>query len=152
MLAVCLTVPLAVGVLSGLSTVEGVQTWYREIAKPGFTPPDAVFGPVWTALYLMMGVAVFLFWRAETNTSTLRAGLALFGAQLIVNGLWSVFFFGMQAPLAALLDIVVLLALLAITMRVFYHASRFAGALLAPYLAWVSFATALNFEIWRLNA
>ncbi len=152
MLALCLGAPLAVGFVSGFTTIEGVRGWYQEIAKPGFTPPDAIFGPVWTALYLTMGLAAFLVWRTGIDRPVVRTALLWFCAQLIANGLWSVIFFGLRRPGLALAEILVLLALIVLTTRLFWSQSRLAGVLMLPYLAWVGFATALNFSIWRLNS
>ncbi len=147
--------PLAVGALSGLATQDGVRTWYQQIVKPGFTPPDSLFGPVWTALYFAMGCAAFLVWRAGNagaDARGVRVSLIWFVIQLFANSLWSVIFFGLQNPGLAFAEILVLLALIAVTTRSFWDHSRLAAALMVPYLLWVSFATALNFSIWRLNA
>lgn len=151
-LVLCLLGPLAIGFLSGITTVEGVRTWYQGIAKPSFTPPDAVFGPVWTALYLAMGLAAFLVWRSGPDRAVVRTALVWFCVQLVANGLWSVLFFGLRNPGLALAEILLLLGLIVVTTRLFWSRSRLAGALMVPYLAWVAFATALNFSIWRLNA
>lgn len=151
-LLACMGAPLLVGALSGMATVEGVETWYRTIEKPPFTPPDAVFGPVWTALYLAMGVAAFLVWRSDGDRTAVRSALWLFGVQLVANGSWSILFFGMRSPGLAFLEILVLLALIAATIVRFAGLSRAAARLMAPYLAWVLFAAVLNLSIWRLNA
>jgi len=150
-LAVCLLVPLAVGILSGVSTVEGVATWYRGIEKPWFTPPDRVFGPVWTVLYLGMGLAAFFVWRSGPGRPTVRRALVWFAVQLVLNGLWSVVFFGLHRPGLAFAEILAMLSAILITTRLFWRASRVAGILMVAYIAWVSFATVLNFAIWRLN-
>ncbi|MDX1393462.1 MAG: TspO/MBR family protein [Gemmatimonadota bacterium] len=151
-LALFVLAPLAVGFVSGTSTADGVRTWYQEIARPSFTPPDRVFGPVWTALYITMGVAAFLVWRTGPAQSGVRLAIAWFAAQLIANGAWSLIFFGMRNPGLAFVEIVVLLGMIIVTTRLFWLRSRVAGALMLPYVAWVSFATILNFSIWRLNA
>jgi len=147
----CVLGPLAVGFASGMATVDGVRTWYQGIAKPSFNPPDWVFGPVWTALYLAMGVAAFLVWWSGRDRKEVRTALLWFCAQLVVNGLWSVIFFGFRSPGLALLEILLLLVLIGVTTRRFWDQSRAAGALMAPYVAWVSFATVLNASIWWLN-
>ena len=151
-LALFVLAPLAVGFVSGMSTADGVRTWYQDIAKPSFNPPDRVFGPVWTTLYISMGVAAFLVWRSGPGQSEVRRALAWFVAQLIANGAWSLIFFGMRNPGLAFVEIVVLLGMIIVTTRLFWLRSRVAGALMLPYVAWVSFATILNFSIWRLNA
>lgn len=151
-LALFVLAPLAVGFLSGMSTADSVRTWYQELAKPAFNPPDRVFGPVWTALYVSMGVAAFFVWRSGPDQRGVRLALAWFAAQLIANGAWSLIFFGMRNPGLALVEIVVLLGMIVVTTRLFWRRSRVAGALMVPYAAWVSFATILNFSIWRLNS
>ena len=150
-LVACLIGPLAVGYLSGTLTAESVRTWYQGIAKPSFNPPDWVFGPVWTALYISMGSAAFLVWRSGTDRRVVRLGLLWFCLQLLANGLWSLIFFGLQNPALAFVEILALLAMILLTTRLFWSQSRGAGALMLPYIAWVSFATFLNFSIWRLN-
>jgi benzodiazapine receptor len=134
-----------------MATIEGVRTWYQEIAKPSFTPPDAVFGPVWTTLYATMGVAAFLVWKLGPDRRRVRGALLLFCIQLVLNGLWSLIFFGLRSPGLALVEILSLLVLIAATTREFWGQSRAAGLLMVPYLAWVSFATVLNAAFWRLN-
>jgi benzodiazapine receptor len=151
MLGLCILAPLAIGFVSGMSTADGVRTWYQDIAKPSFNPPDWVFGPVWTTLYVSMGVAAFLVWRSGADRPTGRSALAWFAAQLIANGLWSIIFFGLRNPGLAFAEILVLLAMIVVTTRLFWARSRTAGALMLPYLAWVSFASVLNLSIWRLN-
>ncbi len=141
----------AVGVLGAFATRSSLRTWYPRLRKPSFQPPPAVFGPVWTALYTLMGIAAFLVRRQEPVD--IRAGRALraFRAQLILNGLWSFLFFGLRSPAAGLADIAALWAVLAVTVVRFFRVSRLAGLLLTPYLLWTSFAAVLNFSIWRLN-
>jgi tryptophan-rich sensory protein len=124
--------------------------WYRALDKPPWTPPGWVFGPAWTALYLSMGVAAWLVWRERLGPRAL-VPLALFGAQLVLNGLWSWLFFGLRRPGLALADIGALWLAIAATVVAFWGVRPLAGALLLPYLAWVSFATALNADIWRRN-
>jgi tryptophan-rich sensory protein len=137
-----------VAALGGLTTAPAVEGWYRDIAKPSFNPPSWVFGPAWTLLYTLMSWSAFLVWRK----SGLRSRpLALFALQLFLNGLWSPVFFGLARPGAALVVILLLWPAIAACLVVFWRESRLAGALLIPYLAWVSFATVLNAAIWRLN-
>ena len=125
----------------------GGSGWYASLDKPFFTPPGWLFGPVWSALYLAMGVAAWLVWRREG----IGLALGLFAFQWALNAAWSGLFFGQQNPLAGLFDIVLLWIVLAATVWVFFRADRAAGALMTPYLGWVSFAAALNFAIWWLN-
>ncbi len=150
-LLVSLALPLGVGALSGIATSSAVRDWYPGLAKPPFNPPAWVFGPVWTALYLLMGVALYLVWREGWQRPEVRHAITLFIAQLALNGLWSVLFFGLRAPGLALVDIAVLWALIAMTVVASWRVAPLAGGLLLPYLAWVSFAAVLNASIWWLN-
>jgi len=143
-IAIC----LVAGALGSVFTAQSVSTWYRELARPSWTPPAAVFGPVWTALYLSMGVAAWLVWRRGGAT---LLPLSLFSAQLLLNIVWSALFFGLRSPGAAFAEIVALWLLILATIVTFWPISRTAGLLLLPYQAWVTFAAALNFALWRLN-
>ena len=125
--------------------------WYATLAKPAWTPPGWLFGPVWTALYATIGVAGWLAWEASAGRLRL-VPFAVFAVQLLLNGLWSWLFFGLRRPDLALVDIVLLLALIGANIAVFARIRGVAGALLVPYLLWVAFATVLNAAIWRLNA
>jgi tryptophan-rich sensory protein len=148
---VCILLPQAIGIGSAFATMDGVRTWYVTLNRPFFTPPSWVFGPVWTLLYLMMGVAAFLVWQRGWDTPGVKLALGLWVAQLLLNGLWSILFFGMQAPGIALVEIVVLLALIVWCTKVFFQLSTPAGWLMVPYIAWVGFATLLNGGFWLLN-
>lgn len=150
-LAVALLLPLGVGALGGVATFEAVRSWYPSLARPSFAPPSSVFGPVWTTLYIMMGAASWLVWRAGSDRPDVRTALKLYGGQLALNLAWSWLFFGLRQPLLGLIDIVLLLTLIAITAFRFAQVSRVAGLLMSPYLAWVTFATALNAGFWWLN-
>lgn len=144
-------VPLAVGGLSGLATAKGVETWYPTLAKPSFNPPAWVFGPAWTLLYILIGVALFLVWRQGLDTPGVRVALIAFAVQLVLNALWSIIFFGMQSPGWAFVEIILLWLAIVVALWTFWRVVPAAGWLLAPYLAWVSFATVLNGSIWILN-
>ena len=124
--------------------------WYAGLNKPAWTPPSAVFGPVWSILYVMMGVAAWLIWK-ERGFANARLALGLYFAQLTANAAWSWLFFGLRRPGYALLDIVVLWLLVAATLFAFWRIRRAAGWLLVPYLLWISFAAALNLAIRQLN-
>ena len=150
-LVISVALPLAVGGLSGFATARGVSTWYPTLAKPSFNPPAWVFGPVWTVLYIMMGVAAFLVWRRGLDVDGVRIALTVFAIQLALNGLWSILFFGMHAPGWALLEIILLWMAIGITILLFWRMVPSAGVLLLPYWMWVSFATALNASLWWLN-
>lgn len=147
-LAALVAACFAVAATGALVTVPAVAGWYQGITKPWFNPPAWVFGPVWTVLYALMGWAAFLAWRRRGLFSR---QLALFGAQLLLNGLWSPVFFGLGRPGAALIVLAALWVAIALTLVAFWQTERRAGVLLIPYLAWVSFAAVLNAAIWRLN-
>lgn len=138
-----------VAALASAATATSVGTWYTTLAKPGWTPPSWLFGPVWTALYLAMAVAAWLVWMRRKPGR--RAALLLFAVQLLLNGGWSWLFFVGRAPGAALAEIVILWIALAATTAAFARVHTGAGWLMVPYLGWVSFAAALNFAIWTLN-
>lgn len=123
---------------------------YAQLLRPSWSPPGWVFGPVWTVLYALMGVAAWLAWRVG-GFRTARNALLLFLAQLAVNALWSWLFFGWQLGALAFADILLLWALVAATIAGFWRLRPLAGVLLLPYLLWVSFAAALNYSVWRLN-
>jgi tryptophan-rich sensory protein len=125
--------------------------WYATLAKPGFTPPDRVFGPVWSALYVLMAVAAWRVWKAETSLLSIRRALAMFLVQLALNALWSPVFFGARRPDVAFVVIVMLLGALCVTLLQFFRVDRLAGWLLTPYLVWVTYAAALNGAIVLLN-
>jgi tryptophan-rich sensory protein len=144
--ALCFVVAAA----GGAVTATSVGTWYAGLAKPAFNPPDWVFGPVWTALYLMIAVAGWRVWRRRSESGAWLA-LGAWGVQLSLNLSWSMLFFGARMIGAALADIAVLLAAILITAALFWRIDRIAGALLIPYAAWVGFATVLNAALWRLN-
>jgi benzodiazapine receptor len=150
-LGIAVAVPLAVGGLSGFVTARSVATWYPTLTKPFFNPPAWVFGPTWTVLYIMMGVAAFLVWRQGFSTKDVRLALTLFAAQLALNGLWSIFFFGLQSPGVAFAEILLLWLSIVATVWIFRRVVPAAALLMLPYLAWVSFAAVLNGSIWMLN-
>ena len=141
---------LVVSGLGGLATTTGVDDWYRTLVKPGFNPPDWIFAPVWTVLYLMMAVAAWRVWRTAATVDRRRA-LAAFGVQLGLNLLWSILFFGLQQIGLALFEISLLLLAIAVCVVLFWRVERLAGQLLVPYLLWVAFAMTLNLSLWLLN-
>ncbi len=139
------------GIIGSVFTFEAIPSWYSTLDKPFFTPPSWVFAPVWTLLYLMMGVAAFLVWKQGSGKPAVRKALAVFGFQLLLNTLWSIAFFGMRSPLAGIAVIIPLWLAIAWCIVLFSRISGAAAWLMAPYLAWVSFATALNAAIAALN-
>ena len=150
-LGASLLVCFAAAAVASAFTGPAIGTWYVRIAKPAWTPPNWLFGPVWTALYLSMAVAAWLVWR-DSGLAGARLPLSIFGAHLVLNALWSVLFFGMQRPALAFAEIVLLWASILATVVSFYRVAPLAGLLLIPYLLWVGYAAALNFSIWKLNS
>lgn len=143
---------VAVGYLSGEVTRESVNTWYPTLNKPVFNPPSWLFAPVWTTLYIFMGIAAGLVWdKIDSQKETVKKGLLYFAIQLGLNALWSYLFFGLQNPLLALIEIVVLWLMIYETFVQFNKVNKVAGYLFIPYLLWVSFAFLLNAAIWWLN-
>ena len=141
----------AAGIIGGIFTAQSVRTWYAELAKPVFSPPNWVFGPVWITLYLMMGVALYLVWQRTGSIKGAPLPFSVFFLQLLLNALWSFVFFGLRSPFWGFIEITVLWASIVTTIWLFRKASVPAALLLVPYLLWVSFAAVLNFSIWRLN-
>lgn len=148
-LIISLILPQIAGGLGAFFTISSVQSWYMTIAKPSFNPPSWVFGPTWTLLYVLMGIACFLIWK--TDHPQRNKFLGLYGIQLVLNALWSPAFFGMESPALGLLVIVPLWVMILICILEFRKSSLLASKLMIPYLLWVSFASVLNFSIWWLN-
>ncbi len=148
MVATC----LVIGYFSGIVTQSSITTWYPTIEKPSFNPPNWIFAPVWTALYIMMGIAAGLVWNLiESKREEVRSALIFFAIQLALNSLWSFLFFGLKNPLLAFIEIVLLWLMIYETYNKFNKLNKIAGYLFIPYLLWVSFATILNGSIWWLN-
>jgi tryptophan-rich sensory protein len=139
------------GLLGSLATLPAIDGWYATLVRPELAPPNWVFGPVWTTLYTLMGVAAWLVSRAEVAVRLRRLAYAAFGVQLVLNATWSFVFFGAEAIGPALGVIVVLLGAILVTLAFFHRVDWRAGTLLVPYLAWVAFATYLNYRFWVLN-
>ncbi len=137
------------GTIGAAASVQAA-TFYATLAQPSWAPPAAVFGPVWSVLYVLMGIAAWLVWR-RGGWAAQRRALTVFVAHLALNALWSWLFFGWHLGAAAMLDIVVLWVLIVVTVAMFWRARPLAGLLLLPYLAWVTFASALNYAVWQLN-
>jgi tryptophan-rich sensory protein len=143
---------LAIGYFSGIVTRSAITTWYPTLVKPSFNPPNWVFAPVWSMLYVMMGVAAGLVWdRIESEKEVVKKALVFFAIQLALNALWSYLFFGLHNSMLAGLEIIVLWLMIFETYVQFAKINKIAGYLLLPYLAWVSFAAVLNGSIWWLN-
>lgn len=141
----------AAGGIGGIFTSSKIPTWYATLVKPSWQPPSWVFGPVWTTLYFLMGYASAMVWDRRAQSSVAMVALVAYGIQLVLNALWSFLFFGLESPAAALVGIIALWFAIVITIVLFWRVSHTAAWLLVPYLLWVSFASVLNFTIWRLN-
>ena len=148
-LTLCILVCLGAGGLGSLWTMPALRPWYANLSKPSWTPPNWLFGPVWTILYIAMAIAAWLVWRKAGLTAV---PMQLFLLQLLLNVAWSAVFFRLRSPGPAFVEIVMLWLAILATMIEFWRAVPLAGLLLLPYLIWVSYATALNYSIWRLNA
>lgn len=144
------SIPLLVGFVGAFFTMESVNIWYLTLEKPFFNPPNWIFGPVWTLLYIMMGVSFFLVWEKGEKFFHSRT-FWIYAVQLVLNFFWSIAFFGMQNPVLALLIIIALWVMIVWNIREFYKISKIAAYLLVPYLLWVSFAMMLNASIVWLN-
>lgn len=160
-LILSIALPLLAGFLGSLTTITGEGSWYMTLNKPSFNPPGWLFGPVWTVLYILMGISAYLIW-VKINTSNNRPfdklrdrksknALIFFWVQLVLNATWSWAFFGAQNPRLAFLNIVILWIFILLTIIKFYRIDRRASYLLIPYILWVSFASMLNYFIWMLN-
>jgi translocator protein len=141
----------AAGGIGAFLSREGLQEWYPKLQKPSFNPPDWVFGPTWTLLYALMGTSLWLAEERDEDGAAKWTSRVFFGAQLLLNVLWTYVFFGRRAPGWALVEVLVLIAAIAATVASFSKVSRTAAVLLVPYLLWTGFASVLNFSIWRLN-
>ncbi|MBD3414339.1 MAG: tryptophan-rich sensory protein [Candidatus Aminicenantes bacterium] len=139
------------GVVGSVFTAGAVDTWYKEINRPPFTPPDWLFAPVWISLYVLMGISAYLIWNKGLKTKGVQAALMVFFVQLVLNSLWSILFFGLNWILIAFLEILVLWIAIFIMIYKFYPLSRTAALIQIPYILWVSFAAILNFSFAVLN-
>jgi translocator protein len=149
-LALSVGLPLMVGAIAGIFTSSAVKGWYSGLIKPSFNPPNWVFAPVWTALYIMMGIAFYIVWQTKPN-ERLKKAIPFYTIQLALNFSWSLVFFYLHQPGWALVNIILLWIFIAVTIYHFSKISKAAAWLLVPYILWVSFASALNWAIWQLN-
>lgn len=145
----CLLLTLLTGSVSGLLTANEIRNWYSTLHKPAFNPPNWVFGPVWTILYLLMGISLFMI--LQTNIKLKHNAIILFSAQLVLNFFWSIIFFNLHLIGAAFIEILILWACILLMVVQFYKIRKAAALLQLPYLAWVSFASLLNFAVWMIN-
>ena len=151
-LVISIIIPVAVGAIAGLFTRPEIDTWYQTIEKPTWQPPNWVFGPVWTLLYILMGVALYLVWRSNTPAGQKRAAIILWVIQLVFNFFWSYIFFRQHQIDWALGEIIVLWFFIVLTIFSFSRISKLSAWLLVPYISWVSFATYLTYTIYQLNS
>ncbi len=151
-IAIMVATCIVVGYFSGMATQSSVDTWFTTLEKPVFNPPSYLFMPVWTMLYIFMGVAAGLVWdRFRIDEKSVKTALIYFGIQLLLNALWSILFFGLKNPFLAFIEIILLLLMIYETYFKFKKIDKIAGYLFIPYLLWVSFAMVLNGSIWYLN-
>lgn len=139
------------GAIGSIFTFTSIDSWYATLIRPEFSPPNWVFGPVWTTLYVMMGISLYLIWKKYEEGKDAKPALAIFSIQWALNAAWSFLFFGLQSPLYGLIGIIPLWIAIVLMIRSYYPLSRNAALLQIPYLLWVSFATILNASIWLLN-
>ena len=150
-LIVSIIVSELTGIIGSVFTAPAISGWYATLVKPSFNPPAWVFGPVWTTLFLLMGIAAFLIWKKGLDRRDVCIALGVFLGQLVLNTLWSIIFFGLHSPGGALIEIIFLWLAILATIIFFAKISKPAAWLLAPYILWVSFAMYLNYAIWALN-
>jgi tryptophan-rich sensory protein len=149
--SVSIAVCLLAGLIGSVFTTPAIPTWYAALVKPALNPPAWVFGPVWTMLFILMGIALYIVWSKGWGQKNVQVAMAIFAVQLALNVLWSYLFFGLQAPFFALLEIVLLWVAILMTIGASYRVSVPAAALLVPYFIWVSFAAYLTYGIYALN-
>jgi translocator protein len=150
-LIISIAVPVAVGAVSGLFTVSEISGWYQTINKPSWNPPSWIFSPVWTTLYIMMGIALYLVWTAEVKPAAKKKAIAFFVIQLVLNFFWSFIFFKQHQIGLAFAEIIIMFVFILMTIFSFARINKAAAWLLVPYISWVSFATILTYTIWQLN-
>lgn len=142
---------LGVGIVGAIFTTSAIPTWYAHLVKPQFSPPNYLFGPVWSILYVLMGISIYLVWQKGLKTRKVREAIYTFGVQLALNAIWSPVFFGLKNLFLSLIIIIAMWFYILKTIRAFSKIDKVAAYLLWPYLAWVSFASILNFSVWILN-
>ncbi|RZL08773.1 MAG: tryptophan-rich sensory protein [Pedobacter sp.] len=147
-----LAIPLSIGAIGAFFTASSVETWYKTINKPSFNPPDGIFGPVWTSLYILIGISAYLVWQKRDQIDKFPRTVAIYLIQLVLNLLWSFIFFYAHEIGMALVEIIMLLVVIIINALVFYRIDKSAGLLFIPYILWVSFATVLTYNIFVLNS
>lgn len=150
-LLIAVAIPVLIGFTASMFTRPEIPGWYATLNKPSWNPPSWLFAPVWTTLYILMGIALWLVWKAEAPAKDKRIAYGLFAAQLVLNFFWSFIFFRMHETGWALVEIIIMWNLILLTILAFARFSSLASWLMVPYISWVSFATILNYTIWKLN-
>lgn len=139
------------GIIGSIFTTSSIPTWYAQLNKPWFTPPNWLFGPVWITLYTLMGISLYIIWNKNLEIKKIKIPLILFFVQLTLNALWSLIFFGLESKFYGFIEIIILWVSIALTIFSFSKISKKAALLLIPYIVWVSIATFLNYYVWILN-
>jgi translocator protein len=150
-LAICIAICQATGIISALLTNTQNNDWYNTIIKPSWNPPGYLFGPVWTILYFLIAISLWIIWKSDANEILKKQAILFFAAQLFLNFWWTILFFKFQSPVAAFIEIIVMILLIIITIFRFSEISKTASWLLVPYISWVCFAALLNYNLWILN-
>lgn len=150
-LIISITICEVIGSIGSIFAIPSIPTWYAKLVKSGINPPNWIFAPVWTTLFLLMGIAFYIIWEKGKDNKNFKPALLAFGLQLALNALWSFLFFGLKSPLFALLEIILLWIAILVTISNFQKISKTAALLLLPYILWVTFAAILNFFIWQFN-
>jgi translocator protein len=150
-LIAAILIPLVIGFLGSIATLAEIPTWYAALSKPSWAPPNWLFGPIWTTLYILMGIALFLVWREGLERRDVRFALLIFAVQIVLNLLWSIVFFSYHSLLGGFIMIIVLWLAIFANIIAFYVISKPAGLLLVPYIIWVSIASYLNYSVYLLN-
>lgn len=151
-LIICIAIAWSPGFFGSILFATGDDSWYQQLEKPWFNPPNWIFGPVWSILYIGIGISLYLVWTRGDRSPAWYRLMAVFAVQLVLNGLWTPAFFGLESPVAGLVVIFPMLISIAVTIWLARPVSGLAALLLVPYLLWVSFAMILNFSIWQLNS
>ncbi len=142
---------LLIGFISSFFSAGSIDSWYQTLARPSFNPPNWIFGPVWTILYIVIGISFYLVWMSDAKDDIKKKAYLIFAVQLALNFIWSILFFGNQMIFGAFVEIIFLWIAILLNILIFYKISRLAGGLLVPYFLWVSFAALLNYSLWVLN-
>jgi tryptophan-rich sensory protein len=150
-LVISILIPLIAGFIGSFATLDGVTSFFNVLNKPAWTPPGWAFAPIWTTLYILMGIALFLVWQKGFERRDVKIAMAVFGVQIILNVLWSVIFFGFRSITGGLIEIIFLWIAILVNIIVFYKISKTAGLLLIPYIIWVTIASYLTYTIYLLN-